>query len=131
MKEFVEQTFQSSIFGLIFVVIVGAIVGTVVVLLAGCASLIGVIVLPIVYGVAVVFRFFVLAPRLWYGLRSTVGWVLLDMQRPKAEGIFSWEDWGTSSGGSGAKSGAAVETALAKLFGPADTSEQLTCVVPQ
>lgn len=84
LKDFIDETWEHSMFGLVLVVVVVGVVGSVVVVVVGCTSLVSVVLLPLVYGVVVVFRLFVLAPRLWGWLRSSVEWVLLDIQIGRA-----------------------------------------------
>ena len=118
LKEFISNTWKHSIFGLLLVVIIGAVVGSIVVTVAAFSSTAVVVLLPFVYGAMVVFRVFVLAPRMWMWLRATAKWVLQDMQRPSDTGMFTWEPWSTGET-------ASIGAALTALFGPTDVDLQL------
>ena len=101
--------------------------GTVVIVVGACVSLLRVVLLPLLYGVTVVFRLFVLAPSLWGWLRQAVELTLQDVQPPKKDAIFAWEGtfFSMEEGENKVDREESVERAAEKLFGPEDTSEQL------
>ena len=107
----VKDLAASSVFVILLIVIVGPVLAIVATVVVVVTIFVTGLTTPFVYGLAVMFRLFILAPPVWAGLRAVTGYLLTHVQKPKDEGIFAWEPLDEDS----------QEEILERLFGPPDT----------